>query len=271
MTTKKKNSRSDRENKPNLDEKTELRAERIAELSSSVSFTESYNAIHRFRDSLDDALVAIDNFASGARRVSHELRQEGFDVEADFLSTWANMKTPLTTNAFRKAAQMVVDVVFIALVTGSRKNLLDLERILSDRGPGRTEWVRLCSTYRELLRDEPLPFSFWAPPSQNYDPWLSDILGDNRLFLAQRLIGLLTRIDGCAEALTPKQVVELAENSRTDAGFAATLALMCKGFGYDWEAELEKQPEEDKNPKKAQEIVQDRAPGTPVTRTASSG
>jgi hypothetical protein len=260
MTTKKKNTPSDPESKANPGGRAEMRAERVAELCSSLSLTESYNAIYRFRDSLDDALVAIDKFVSEAKRVSDELRQEGFDIPADFLNTWANEKTALTSAVFHKAAQVVVDVVFSALITGSPTHVRKLERILFERGPGRAEWVRLCSIYRGRLRDEPLPLSLLELPSEDYDPWLSKVLGDSRLRFAQSLVDLLTRIDGRAEALTPRKVVEAAEgHTRSDAGFAARLACMCSAFDYDWEAEVEKQPEDEKDRKKAQEDVQDRA------------
>jgi len=250
MTTKKKNTPSDHKSK------AEVEAQRVAELwgPSSPNFSEMLETLLRFRDGLDDALVAVDRFVSEAKRVSDELRKEGSDMAADLLSGLANERAGVTSVKFYKDAQRVVDVVFSALLTGSPTHLHELERVLFDRGRGRAEWLRLCSSYRELLIT-----SLWRPSSEDHDVGLLEILEHDGIRVSQRLIDLLTQIDDRAEALVAKQVREVAATKTTETGFAAKLACMCKAFNYDWEAEAEKQPEGEKDPKKAQEDVQDKA------------
>jgi len=224
MTTKKKDTPSDRESKADSfdDERREAmrQAQRADEIraSSAPTMKEIFSAFERFRSSFKDALEAVDGFVSESKRVSDELRKEDCESKADSLSGWADEWAEVTSQEFRDAATGLVDLVRNALVTGYPVHVLTVAKRLRLRG--KAEWGRLCDSLRYALRTDSQALS--AEQSEGL-----------QLF-AVTLIDSLKEIDGRAEHLTPEQVVKAANNKRTTkgSGFAAELACMCGAWEY---------------------------------------
>jgi hypothetical protein len=217
MTTKKKNSPSDRESKAESFREAQRQDQRVEELwgRSSPTMKKMFAAFEQFRTSFDKALADVDGFVSESERVSGELRKEQCEAKADALDGWADEWAEVTSKEFREASTGIVDLVRDALVTGYPDHVLTLAKRLRLRG--RAEWGRLCESQRYVLRTV-------SPPKK---------VRKTLKAFAKTLIGDLKQIDDRAASLRVEQVVEAA-NGRTEtgSGFAAELACICGAFDY---------------------------------------
>jgi len=215
MTTKKKNSPSERKGKTGSFQEAQRQDQRVGELwnPSSPTMKDMFATFRRLRISLDAALAAVDGFVSESKRVADQLRKEDRESIANSLSGWADEWAGVTTPAFRKAATGIVELVYSALVNGYPVHVLEVERPLLGRD--RAEWGRLCASQRYLLQTD------GTEQHEADQPF------------AVELIHELRRIDDRAKGLKVGQVIEAANGrTKTGSGFAAELACLSGAFDY---------------------------------------
>lgn len=220
MTTKKKNSSDNLEGKAYSFGEARRQDRRMSELwdQSSPTMQGIFDAVTGLRESFDAAQNAVEGFVSESRRVAHQLREEDCEAKANALDGWADEWEAVALSDFRLGATKLVDLVSDALVTGYSAHVITVAKRVSGRD--KAEWVRLCGTMRFLVRAD--------------SPVVTEEQSEGRKVMAVWLIESLTRINSCAEGLTPEQVIKAANNPKITSapGFAGEVARLCGAWDY---------------------------------------